>query len=39
MGGGIKKKIDNVNQDFIKIIEDRRSTNMPGVRKEEEEEE
>lgn len=39
VGGSIKKKIDNVNQDFIKIIEDRRSTNMPGVRKEEEEEE
>lgn len=35
-GGSIKKKIDNVNQDFIKIIEDRKSTNMPGVRKDEE---
>lgn len=41
MGGSIKKKIDNVNQDFIKIIEDRDKKGPPLTvpRKEEEEEE
>lgn len=34
---GIKKKIDNLNEDFIKIIEERKGPNMP-LRKGEEEE-
>ena len=36
MTGNVKKKIDNVNQDFIKIIEERKGGVLPSVRKEEE---
>ena len=35
VGGSVKKKIDNVNQDFIKIIEDRKGGQLSSKREEE----